>query len=130
MNEKSSQSVNKKKLKIRTNNKSYSIKDSSLYNLTKNSLEKQLGCTLLHLETLRSDDNYRVFMVDDREIQCPKFQLNKIHTRIASLLCRIEMPDFLQSYSQIWCMANQAASCSTLIPSLNFTPSMTSANRL
>ena len=34
------------------------------------------------------------------------------------------------SYSQIWCMANQAASCSTLIPSLNFTPSMTSANRL
>ena len=35
-----------------------------------------------------------------------------------------------RSYSQIWCMANQAASCSTLIPSLNFTPSMTSANRL
>ena len=36
----------------------------------------------------------------------------------------------MESYSQIWCMANQAASCSTLIPSLNFTPSMTSANRL
>ena len=37
---------------------------------------------------------------------------------------------YVLSYSQIWCMANQAASCSTLIPSLNFTPSMTSANRL
>lgn len=97
MNEKIFQGAKKKKLKIETNNKSYSIKDSSLYNLTKNSLEKQLGCSLLSLDTLRSDDNYRVFMVDGREIQCPKFKLNKIHTRIASLLCRIEMPDFLHS---------------------------------
>jgi len=97
MNEKSSQGLKKKKLKIKTKNKSYSVKDSSLYNLTKNRIEKQLGCSLLHLEALRSDDNYRVFMVDDREIQCPKFQLNKIHTRIASLLCRIQMPDFLHS---------------------------------
>jgi len=36
-------------------------------------------------------------MREGREIQCPKFKLNKVHTRLASLLCRIKMPDFLHS---------------------------------
>jgi hypothetical protein len=38
----------------------------------------------------------------------------------------------IPSYSQIWCMSHQAASlsCCCLMPSLNFTPVITSASKL
>lgn len=85
------------KLKIKTNNKSYPIKDSSLYNLTPHRLQKGLGLSIDELEKLTLDDNYRVFMQGNREIQFPKYKLNRVHTRLASLLCRIEMPDYLHS---------------------------------
>jgi retron-type reverse transcriptase len=87
----------KKRLKIRTKNKSYNINDSSLYNLSPQRLEKELKLSRAELEELCADENYRVFMQETREIQCPKYELNKVHTRLASLLCRIQMPDYLHS---------------------------------
>jgi hypothetical protein len=97
MNVKTLPKGKKRRLKIRTKNKSYQPQDSSLYNLSPRRLEKELKISLAELEKLCPDENYRVFMQGTREIQCPKYELNKVHTRLASLLCRIKMPDYLHS---------------------------------
>jgi len=90
------------KPRIKSKNKSYSLKDSPLYNLTtKKRLEKLLGKSINELKDLLPENNYRVFHIEknrkQREIQAPTYGLDVIHTRIASLLVRLAVPDYLHS---------------------------------
>ena len=92
----------KKKLKICSKNKSYTLKDSPFYNLsTKKALAKLLYISLSDTKRISDISNYNVFQLGElpkqREIQAPKLELNIIHTRIASLLVRIKSPDYLHS---------------------------------
>lgn len=91
-----------RKPRIETRNKSYPLQDSPFYKLrSKRRLAHLLGADLPKLRKLRHDRNYRRFAsVQDkklREIHEPKPQLDRIHTRIASLLVRIKSPDYLHS---------------------------------
>lgn len=92
-----------KKLKLQRKNKSYSLKDSALYNLSsKKKLANILFIELSDLNNYKSDSNYTIFFSGDekkkkRLIECPKKKLDRVHTRIASLLCRIKYPDYLHS---------------------------------
>ncbi|NQV70205.1 MAG: RNA-directed DNA polymerase [Pseudohongiella sp.] len=90
------------KLHIKSNKKSYLPSDSALYNLTtKKRLEAIIGKTIAEIEAAGIDENYRVFGLKKggktREIQAPKYSLDVIHTRIASLLVRVAVPDYLHS---------------------------------
>lgn len=92
------------KQKIVTYGKSYSLKDSWLYNIrTKNGLCTKLETNIETINTLSDDKaNYQTFFLQQaggkkREIQAPRFDLDKVHSRIASLLARIEVPDYLHS---------------------------------
>lgn len=90
------------KQKIITKDKSYPIQDSVLYKLSnKKRLEKIIFASIAEMKALYSPDNYRCFFKvtngKQREIEAPKLALDKIHTRIASLLLRIEIPDSLHS---------------------------------
>lgn len=93
----------KYKPRIKSKNKSYPIKDSALYNLTtKKRLENILKKPTSELISLANDANYRVFFhkrLDGkkREIQAPTIGLDIIQTRIASLLVRIAIPDYVHS---------------------------------
>jgi hypothetical protein len=90
------------KPKIESKNKSYTPQDSPFYKLTtKKRLEKLLDKSVSELDSLSGDQNYRVFIIEKegkkREIQAPMFKLDAVQTRIASLLVRIMVPDYLQS---------------------------------
>lgn len=91
------------KPRIISKNKSYPVKDSALYNLTtKKRLENILKKPVSELILLANDANYRVFFIEKsvgkkREIQRPTFKLDKLQTRIASLLVRIAIPDYVHS---------------------------------
>ncbi|MCG6202889.1 reverse transcriptase family protein [Psychromonas antarctica] len=94
----------RKKYKINTNDKAYSFESSSFYKLSSpNILANLLHIPLADLKKLKnSKDSYKPFVIKkegkkDRTIECPKRLLEKVHTRIASLLCRIITPDFLHS---------------------------------
>ena len=94
----------RKKLKISTKNKSYSFMDSPFYKLkTKNKLAALLGVSISELFLLGKDDgNYSVFEQlskkgKSRKIQKPIDALDIVHTRIASLLSRITLPEYLHS---------------------------------
>jgi hypothetical protein len=81
----------KRKPRIKSNEKSYSLKDSAFYNLiTKKRLEELLNRSIKELNTLSTDTNYRIFDLEKegkhREIQVPTYELDVIQTRIASLL--------------------------------------------
>lgn len=92
------------KPKLITKNKLYKIQDSALYMIkTKNHLARVL---LINIEQIKNIENictqYNVFQIEGkssklREIQTPIGFLEIIHNRIASLLCRIETPNFLHS---------------------------------
>lgn len=94
----------KSKRKISTKNKSYSPKDSPFYKLH----SKKRLCELLGMSTESAKNlciessNYSTFEVEGkggrkRIIECPNDHLDRIHTRIASLLCRITPPEFMHS---------------------------------
>lgn len=90
------------KPKIRSKNKSYSLKDSALYNITtKKRLADLLGRSTAKLKELSKGDNYRIFHIEKegkkREIQAPTYELDIVQTRIASLLVRVAIPDYLHS---------------------------------
>jgi len=94
----------KSKLKILTLDKSYTVKDSPFYRLrSKRKLALLLNSTLASLNSLSVDaGNYSEF--EDlsksgkvRKIQCPVDGLDRTHTRIASLLCRVDTPAYLHS---------------------------------
>lgn len=94
----------RKKNKIRTNNKIYSFESSPFYKLSSpNILANLLHINLTDLKKLKNNkDNYKPFVIKkegkkDRTIESPKKLLEKVHTRIASLLCRIKTPNFLHS---------------------------------
>ncbi|MEL4422619.1 reverse transcriptase family protein [Shewanella algae] len=92
------------KLKIKTKGKSYALKDSPFYNLrTKKQLSILLGCDIKDLRLLAKDDgNYNIFSIigkagKPRQIHKPINKLDSIHTRIASLVCRIDLPSYVHS---------------------------------
>lgn len=92
----------RKKLKIRARKKAYLIQDSPFFRLnSKKKLSELLLSDLTDLKSLSSDSNYRVFNVNSsgkpREIQQPLPRLDVVHTRIASLLCRVRPPEYLYS---------------------------------
>ncbi len=92
----------KRKLKINTQNKSYSIHDSALYQVSsKKKLSQKLLTSVERLKDLTSDDNYNLFTDNSsdkpREIEQPSFELDQVQTRIASLICRIKQPEYLHS---------------------------------
>lgn len=90
----------RRKLRIKSKNKSYLLQDSPFYKLTtKRRLVGLLSSTVSELKDLSSDENYRIFYLKKgkREIQAPKFELDVVQTRIASLLVRIATPDYLHS---------------------------------
>ncbi|HBC0574343.1 reverse transcriptase family protein [Serratia marcescens] len=94
----------RKKLKILTKNKSYGVMDSPFYKLKS---KKKLACLLSvntnDLYALKKDEgNYSVFEQlskkgKSRKIQKPVDKLDVAHTRIASLLSRIALPEYLHS---------------------------------
>ncbi len=92
------------RLKIVTLKKSYNIHDSALYKIR--SLKQLAKVLLIDVDKLNdlsfAKDHYRIFTVigksgKEREIQNPTGLLAQIHSRIASLLCRIKTPDYLHS---------------------------------
>ncbi|MBQ4811288.1 RNA-directed DNA polymerase [Pseudoalteromonas luteoviolacea] len=94
----------KSKLKIQLKNKSYQVKDSPFYKLaTKRKLANLLNISVSELLTLTKDAvNYKVFSQSkgygkQRVIQKPIGRLEYVHTRIASLLCRVSVPSFVHS---------------------------------
>lgn len=94
----------RKKPKIVTHGKAYSVKDCWLYNIgSKNRLCEKLDLSMEIISTLCDDkENYQVFYLEKaggkkREIQAPKFELDRVHSRIASLLARVKVPDYLYS---------------------------------
>ena len=94
----------KSKRKISTKDKSYSLKDSPFYRLkSKKKLYELLGLTSDLAKSLSVDaSNYSTFEIEgksgkSRVIECPNDSLDRVHTRIASLLCRITPPDFMHS---------------------------------
>ena len=98
--------TNPKKIKCRilTKNKAYSLHDSPFYRLRSKKKLADLLCTPINKLNSLTDDskNYSIFCQIGksdkiREIQKPEDDLDKIHSRIASLLCRIRTPSYLQS---------------------------------
>lgn len=94
----------RKKPKIVTHGKAYSLKDCWLYNIgSKNRLCEKLDLNIETINSLCDDkENYQVFYLEKtggkkREIQAPKFELDRVHSRIASLLARVKVPDYLHS---------------------------------
>jgi len=94
--------IPRRKPRIKSKNKSYTLKDSPFYNLkTKKRLVEILGRPANELKDISSDDNYRIFHLEKhgkkREIQAPTFELDVVQTRIASLLVRLAVPEYLHS---------------------------------
>ncbi|AJC66962.1 reverse transcriptase family protein [Dickeya undicola] len=94
----------KPKLKIITRSKEYNLTDSPLYKInSKRKLAKIINVDFNTLKSLKDDKmNYSIFdQVSKkgkvRKIQKPVQRLDIVHTRIASLLCRIATPSYLHS---------------------------------
>lgn len=92
------------KNKIIIKGKNYPIHESAFFRLTsKTMLAKLLLCPLSEIiEVLSDPDRYNEFEDNTnpdkpRAIQKPKPRLDAIQSRIASLLCRISLPDYLHS---------------------------------
>ncbi|CDH33698.1 reverse transcriptase family protein [Xenorhabdus bovienii] len=92
------------KLKIVTRKKSYTLQDSPFYKLK--SKKKLTNLLKVDMETLlrmmNDTENYNEFEEKGkkgkvRKIQHPVGELDVVHTRIASLICRIATPSFLHS---------------------------------
>ncbi|MCC5518613.1 RNA-directed DNA polymerase [Vibrio splendidus] len=107
----------KSKLRINTKCKSYQLQDSSFYKLTsKKRLASILNLSLQNINSLRCDlGNYTEFEElgksgKPRKIQKPCHRLDVAHTRIASLLCRIQTPTYLHSGKKSHSNVTNAAS--------------------
>ena len=92
----------KHKLKINLKDKSYPLKDSCLYGLkSKKKLSKLLHTEVPALKPLTNDSNYNCYIDNTgpkpRQIEHPHYELEKIQTRIASLICRIKQPEYIHS---------------------------------
>lgn len=92
----------KRNLKIQTKGKSHPLIDSCFYKLeSKQRLAKLLNVELSILQSLTSDDNYNCYAISNgtklRKIEHPYLNLDKVQTRIASLICRIKQPSYIHS---------------------------------
>lgn len=92
----------KPRLTLETNNKSYEIKDSIFFRLkSKKKLAIILNSTISELNNISDDRLYNRYIDKSsgkpREIEHPTGRLEIIHTRIASLICRIKQPDYMHS---------------------------------
>jgi hypothetical protein len=92
----------KRKLKIQTDKKQYPLANSCFYKLqSKKLLANLLKTELPSLQALINDDNYNCYTdlngAKPRDIEHPYFNLDKVQTRIASLVCRIEQPKYIHS---------------------------------
>lgn len=92
----------RRKPKIRSRNKAYPFQDSPLYKLrSKGRLCHILDVDAELLRDLKGDHHYRRFTSEEgrkpREIHEPDIHLDKVHSRLASLLVRIAPPDYLHS---------------------------------
>jgi len=92
----------KQRLKINTKNKVYDVKDSVFFKLkSKKKLAETLRTTIPELKALTDDRNYNCYEDTStgkpRMIEHPLGSLEVIHTRIASLICRIQQPDYMHS---------------------------------
>jgi hypothetical protein len=92
----------RRKPKIITKKKSYPLQDSVFYKLSnKKRLAHLLSASFQELKSLIGTQNYRCFTQTkngkQRLIQEPLPKLDRIHTRVASLLCRIQTIDGLHS---------------------------------
>lgn len=88
--------------KVRRKGKSYALKDCALYNIqSKKRLSSVLGVSIANLQRLKSDTYYRQFPVikgtKERYVQAPMYELDVVHTRIASLLLRVKLPNEIHS---------------------------------
>ncbi|WP_394293914.1 reverse transcriptase family protein [Aeromonas rivipollensis] len=93
-----------KKNKIIIKGKDYPIDNSAFFRLTsKHMLAKLLFCTIDDIQEVIADpERYHEFEDNTnpekpRPIQKPKPKLDALQSRIASLLCRISLPDYLHS---------------------------------
>lgn len=78
--------------------KRYPLNQSPLYRLKgRGQLERLLRFKLSDLGELTADSSYRVWEEDGRWIQAPRGDLAVLHNRIAQLLKRIEIPDYVFS---------------------------------
>ena len=92
----------KQKLKITSRDKSYRLEDSPFFKLrSRKKLATLLSVTLKKLESLTDNCHYHRFTHQQgdkiRNIHQLDYQLDRVHTRIASLLVRIAPPDYLHS---------------------------------
>lgn len=92
----------KSKFRIITKNKCYPLQDSVFYKLSsKRRLAKILFSSMEEIKSLCGDNNYRCFIdrsgPKPRDIQAPLSDLDRLHSRVASQLCRIETFDGLHS---------------------------------
>jgi len=91
------------KPRIKSKKKSYALKDSGLYNIaTKKLVGERLNQPIRKLSKLIDDSNYRIFYLENqnakkREIQAPTLGLDIVQTRIASLLVRCKIPEYVHS---------------------------------
>lgn len=91
-----------RKPRINRKGKSYDLRDCALFNIqSKKRLSTIIGVPLATLQKLKSDTSYRQFPVSkgakERHIQAPKYELDIVHSRIASLLLRVKLPDAIHS---------------------------------
>lgn len=92
----------KARLKIDTRKKSYQVSDSVFFKLkSKKKLSEIIGFSLAELRSLTDDRYYNCYedlsSGKPRLIECPTGDLEIVHTRIASLICRIRQPDYMHS---------------------------------
>lgn len=77
----------------------YPVHQSPLFRLLgKNQFRSIIGVEWEAVPKLLERDNYRVWTTEKgREIQAPRGWMATIHARIATLLSRVELPDYLYS---------------------------------
>jgi hypothetical protein len=94
--------VKRKKPRIKTKGKLYGLAECGLYSIkTKKRLSTVINIPLSRLIKLCSDEYYRPFEVVKsgkvRALQAPVYELDVVHTRIASLLMRVSLPESIHS---------------------------------
>ena len=90
------------KYKIKHKKNRYDINQSPLFKLnSKKRLAEILRCDLSRLKSLRNDANYSVYPIEEcgktRIISKPLADLDRVQTKIATYLCRINPPNYLHS---------------------------------
>ena len=90
---------------------SYAVNQSPFYRLnSKRKLAELLEFELADFAKLVDDSNYHVFKnKQEREIQHPIKELDPVHGRIAKLLARLDLPDYLHSRKGRSYVSNAAA---------------------